>query len=61
VQGRGWRKDGRMRVGRLYVAAVVEAKGSVGGEAGVDGATSMSANAQGSLGEEKEKGGRCSY
>jgi hypothetical protein len=41
VQARGWRIDGRKRVGRLYIAAIVE-----GMEAGVDGATPMSANAQ---------------
>ena len=27
VQGRGWRKDGRKRVGRLYIAAIVEGEG----------------------------------
>jgi hypothetical protein len=53
VQERGWRKDGRKRVGRLYIAAIVEGKGRRGMEAGVDGATPMSANAQGFLGEEK--------
>jgi hypothetical protein len=47
---------GRMRVGRLYTAAIVEGKGSRGMEAGVDGATPMSANAQGSLGEEEGEG-----
>jgi hypothetical protein len=56
VQERGWRKDGRMRVGRLYTAAIVEGKGSIGMEAGVDGATPMSANAQGYF--EEERGGR---
>jgi hypothetical protein len=55
VQERGWRKGGRMRVGRLYIAAIVEGKGSRGMEAGVDGATPLSANAQGSL--RKERGG----
>jgi hypothetical protein len=60
VQERGWRKDGRMRVGRLYVAAIVEGKGSRGMKAGVDGATPMNANAQGSLGEEGKGGGGCS-
>jgi hypothetical protein len=50
-------KDGRMRVGRLYIAAIVEGKGSRGMKAGVDGATPMSANAQGSLGEEGRGGG----
>jgi hypothetical protein len=53
VQARGWRKEGRMRVWRLYIAAIVEGKGGRGMEAGIDGATPMSANAQGSLGEEK--------
>jgi hypothetical protein len=53
VQERGWRKDGRKRVRRLYTAAIVEGKGSKGMEAGVDGATPLSANAQGSLGEEE--------
>jgi hypothetical protein len=52
MQERGWRKDGRKRVWRLYVAAIVEGKGSRGMEAGVDGATPMSANAQGPLREE---------
>jgi hypothetical protein len=47
VQDRGWRKDGGKRVGRLYIAAIVEGKGSKGMEAGVDGVTPMSANAQG--------------
>jgi hypothetical protein len=56
VQERGWRKDGRKRVKRLYIAAIVEGKGSRGMEAGVDGATPMNANAQGSLRE--EEGGR---
>jgi hypothetical protein len=28
VQERGWRKDGRKRVRRLYVAAIVAGKGS---------------------------------
>jgi hypothetical protein len=46
VQERGWRKEGRKRVGRLYIAAIVEGKGSRGMEAGVDGATPISANAQ---------------
>jgi hypothetical protein len=57
VQERGWRKDGRKRAGRLYVAATVEGKGGRGVEVGVDGATPMSANAQGSLGEEEGGGG----
>jgi hypothetical protein len=52
VQERGWRKGERKRVGRLYIAAIAEGKGSRGMEAGVDGATPMSANAHGSLGEE---------
>jgi hypothetical protein len=48
-------------VGRLYtkcsgIAAIVEGKGSRGVEAGVDGATPMSANAQGSLREEEGAG-----
>jgi hypothetical protein len=47
AQERGWRKDGRKRVGRLYVVAIVEGKENRGMEAGVDGATPMSANAQG--------------
>jgi hypothetical protein len=50
VQERGWRKDGRKRVGSLYIAAIVEGKGSRGMEAGVAGATPLSANAHGSLG-----------
>jgi hypothetical protein len=47
-----WRKDGRKRVTRLHIAAIVEGKGSRGVEVGVDGATPMSANAQEPLGEE---------
>jgi hypothetical protein len=58
VQERGWREVGRKRVRRLYTAAVVEGKGSRGMEAGVDGATPMSANAQGSF--EGRRGRRCS-
>jgi hypothetical protein len=50
VQARGWRIDGRKRVGRLYIAAIVGGKGGRGVEAGVDGATPMSANAQGYFG-----------
>jgi hypothetical protein len=46
VQGRGWRKDGRKRVERLYIAAIVEGKGSRGMEAGVDGATKCAAAAE---------------
>jgi hypothetical protein len=45
-QGRGWRKYGRMRVGRLYIAAIVEGKGSKGVKAGGNGATPTSAKAQ---------------
>jgi hypothetical protein len=58
MQGRGWRKYGRMRVGRLYIAAIVEGKGSIGVEVGFDGATPMSANAQGSFQKGGGGGGR---
>jgi hypothetical protein len=60
--GEGWRKDGRKRVGRLYIAGDSGGKGSRGVEAGVDGATPLSANAQESLGEEGggvQYGGAC--